>query len=100
MNGKDGLSTNEVAKFSGATLRRLQWWDEKGYLKPKRIANKRLYTQEQAELAAKWVRCRRKIRVRFNSKLDRVLREHQGNTVVLHRGDFKMIGDTLVIGAA
>jgi DNA-binding transcriptional MerR regulator len=48
------MTTAEVAAFSGATLRQLQWWDERGILRPERIElHSRLYTQEAAARARK-----------------------------------------------
>jgi hypothetical protein len=36
MSAKDELTTQEVTELTGATLRQLQFWDEKGYLRPSR----------------------------------------------------------------
>lgn len=46
------LTTSEVAKWSGATLRQLQVWAETGRLKAKRIkGNRRVFTEAEANKA-------------------------------------------------
>jgi len=34
------MSTREFSKVTGCSLRQLQWWDEKGLLKPRHIAGR------------------------------------------------------------
>jgi DNA-binding transcriptional MerR regulator len=45
------LTTAQVTRLTGLSLRQLQWWDERGYLKPSRVrlkvARYRRYTPEQ-----------------------------------------------------
>lgn len=45
------LTTLEVSKFSGATPRQIQVWDETGRLKSKRDGHRRLFTKAQAKKA-------------------------------------------------
>ena len=37
------LKTSEVQKITGLSLRQLQWWDERGYVCPKKERHRRLY---------------------------------------------------------
>ncbi len=45
------MKTMAVSKISGATERQLQWWDEKGYIRPVIVGHERSYTIEQCTLA-------------------------------------------------
>lgn len=42
-------TTQEAATMSGLTLRQLQWWDEKGFVKPKQVKHARQYSEWQVE---------------------------------------------------
>ena len=42
------LTSNEVAKLTGATLRQLQWWDEQGLIVVRQEGHSRIYTPEDA----------------------------------------------------
>jgi DNA-binding transcriptional MerR regulator len=44
------MTTKEVAKRTGATLRQLQWWDERGYVSPKIVGHSREYTDAQVAI--------------------------------------------------
>lgn len=51
----------EMVRLTGVTLRQLQWWDEKGILKPRYGTpyGIRLYSREQVEPIIRMVRLRR-----------------------------------------
>ena len=40
------FTSREVAALTGITLRQLQWWDERGIVKPQREGHRRLYSVE------------------------------------------------------
>jgi DNA-binding transcriptional MerR regulator len=47
-----GFTSAQVVKFTGITLRQLQWWDERGMVVPRREGHRRLYSMEDlAEVA-------------------------------------------------
>ncbi len=56
----EGFSSEEVAKATGATLRQLQWWDERGIIKPwfGLIEHKRLYSEPQLVTIRRMVQLR------------------------------------------
>ncbi len=47
-----GFTSSQVVKFTGITLRQLQWWDERGMVVPRREGHRRLYSiEDMAEVA-------------------------------------------------
>ena len=42
----DRFSSHEVIALTGITARQLQWWDERGVVKPQRVGHRRLYSME------------------------------------------------------
>ncbi len=55
-----GMSSRQVVALTGITPRQLQWWDERGIVRPAREGRRRLYTMDEvaaiaviAELRAK-----------------------------------------------
>jgi len=42
----DRFSSQEVVALIGVTARQLQWWDERGLIKPERQGHRRLYSME------------------------------------------------------
>jgi DNA-binding transcriptional MerR regulator len=49
---QEGFSSLEVARLTRITPRQLQWWDERGVVRPERAGRRRLYSLEQlSELA-------------------------------------------------
>lgn len=42
----DRFPSHEVMALTGVTARQLQWWDEKGVVKPERIGHRRLYSMQ------------------------------------------------------
>jgi DNA-binding transcriptional MerR regulator len=43
---QDTFSSQEVVAMTGATARQLQWWDERGVVKPERAGHRRLYSMQ------------------------------------------------------
>src|ERR1700678_3579506 len=41
---QDSFSSQEVIAFTGVTDRQLQWWHERGLVKPERVGHRRLYS--------------------------------------------------------
>jgi DNA-binding transcriptional MerR regulator len=49
---QDSFSSQEVIVLTGVTARQLQWWDERGVVKPARVGHSRLYSmQDLTEMA-------------------------------------------------
>lgn len=44
---KRQFTTNDVISLTGITARQLQWWDERGLIKPAHRGHRRLYSWEQ-----------------------------------------------------
>jgi DNA-binding transcriptional MerR regulator len=42
----DRFSSREVMDLTGVTSRQLQWWDERGVVKPERAGHRRLYSMQ------------------------------------------------------
>lgn len=100
LNGAEAFTSAEVARATGITLRQLQWWDEKGYIKPiyGQIAHVRLYSKKQVETIKQMVKLR-KAGVSL-----RCLRECLGisgwTNVIILRKSAVLVGDTLVVRKA
>jgi DNA-binding transcriptional MerR regulator len=43
---QDSFSSREVVAVTGVTARQLQWWDERGVVKPQRVGHRRLYSMQ------------------------------------------------------
>jgi DNA-binding transcriptional MerR regulator len=43
---QDSFSSQEVIALTGVTARQLQWWDERGVVKPDRVGHRRLYSMQ------------------------------------------------------
>src|SRR5208282_6563556 len=49
---QESFSSHEVIALTGVTSRQLQWWDERGVVKPERAGHRRLYSlQNVLEMA-------------------------------------------------
>lgn len=46
------LKTSDVQKITGLSARQLQWWDERGYVRPKIERRRRLYDDRQVRALA------------------------------------------------
>ena len=42
----DSFSSRDVIAVTGVTARQLQWWDERGVVKPERAGHRRLYSMQ------------------------------------------------------
>jgi DNA-binding transcriptional MerR regulator len=54
------FTSREVVEFAGITPRQLQWWDERGVVKPAKEGRRRLYTLNQLSEVAVICELRRK----------------------------------------
>jgi DNA-binding transcriptional MerR regulator len=56
----DSFSSKEVIALTGVTARQLQWWDERGVIKPERQGHRRLYSMQNVMAMAVICELRRK----------------------------------------
>src|SRR5260370_1769929 len=56
----DRFSSQEVIALTGVTARQLQWWDERGVMKPERQGHRRLYSMQNVMAMAVICELRRK----------------------------------------
>lgn len=54
------FSSREVIDLTGATARQLQWWDERGVVKPERVGHRRVYSMQNVMEVAVICELRRK----------------------------------------
>jgi len=57
---QDCFTSNEVVMLTGITPRQLQWWDERGVVKPAREGHRRIYSMHQLTEVAVICQLRRK----------------------------------------
>jgi len=57
---QDRFSSQEVIALTGVTARQLQWWDERGVVKPEREGHRRLYSMQNVMATAVICELRRK----------------------------------------
>ncbi|MFZ0320962.1 MAG: MerR family transcriptional regulator [Candidatus Sulfotelmatobacter sp.] len=57
---KDSFSSHDVIALTGITARQLQWWDERGVVKPEREGHRRLYSMQNLTEIAVICELRRK----------------------------------------
>ena len=57
---QDRFSSQEVIALTGVTARQLQWWDERGVVKPERVGHRRLYSMQSLTEMAVICELRRK----------------------------------------
>jgi DNA-binding transcriptional MerR regulator len=43
---QDSFASQDVIRLTGITARQLQWWDERGVVKPERAGHRRLYSMQ------------------------------------------------------
>jgi DNA-binding transcriptional MerR regulator len=60
MQDKASFSSQEVVALTGITPRQLQWWDERGVVKPMRVGHRRLYSMQNLSEMAVICELRRK----------------------------------------
>ncbi|MGA7219193.1 MAG: MerR family transcriptional regulator [Candidatus Sulfotelmatobacter sp.] len=56
----DSFSSQEVIALTGVTARQLQWWDERGVVRPERKGHRRLYSMQHVMEIAVICELRRK----------------------------------------
>jgi DNA-binding transcriptional MerR regulator len=56
----DGYSSREVIALTGISARQLQWWDERGMVKPAHVGHRRLYSMQNVMEMAVICELRRK----------------------------------------
>jgi len=56
----DRFTSQQVIQSTGITARQLQWWDERGVVKPEREGHRRLYSMNQLSEVAVICQLRRK----------------------------------------
>jgi DNA-binding transcriptional MerR regulator len=56
----DRFSSQEVIVLTGITARQLQWWDERGVVKPERVGHRRMYSMQNVMEMAVICELRRK----------------------------------------
>jgi len=57
---QDGFTSREVIGLTGITARQLQWWDERGVVRPLREGHRRIYSLNQLSEVAVICELRRK----------------------------------------
>ena len=57
---QDKFSSQEVIALTGVTARQLQWWDERGVVKPERVGHRRQYSMQNVMEMAVICELRRK----------------------------------------
>ena len=57
---QDRFPSNDVVALTGITARQLQWWDERGVVKPEREGRRRLYSMQNLTEVAVICELRRK----------------------------------------
>lgn len=57
---QERFSSQEVIALTGITARQLQWWDERGVVKPERVGHRRLYSMQNVMAMAVICELRRK----------------------------------------
>ena|SRR6202167_5049113 len=56
----DSFSSQEVIALTGVTARQLQWWDERGVVRPERVGHRRVYSMQNLAETAVICEMRRK----------------------------------------
>jgi DNA-binding transcriptional MerR regulator len=56
----DSFASHEVIALTGITARQLQWWDERGVVKPERVGHRRVYSMQNLTEMAVICELRRK----------------------------------------
>lgn len=89
-------TSSEVARSTGASLRQLQWWDEKSIVIPRQDGHKREYSQDQVIQIRKMIQLRN-----AGVALQRVKKCLELDWDIVHMAHPKkpvVIGRTLVVG--
>lgn len=59
-------TTKQVSKMTGATLRQLQWWAERGFIHPEHVGHYRIWTDADVEQIKRWMLIRETSQVSFH----------------------------------
>lgn len=57
---REDIGTDDVAVLTGVSIRQLQWWDEIGYVKPRRKGHARLYSPELTNVVMRIAQLRKR----------------------------------------
>ncbi len=93
----DRYTSNDVIALTGITPRQLQWWDERGVVRPAREGHRRLYSLNQLTEVAVICELRRKgISLQGVRKVLRFLDREFGKRlaeIVDHNSDYHLLHD-------
>jgi DNA-binding transcriptional MerR regulator len=94
---QDRFPSQEVIALTGITARQLQWWDERGVVKPRRQGHRRLYSlQNLAEVAVICELRRKGFSLQGVRKVMRFLEREVGKglaDIVSHTSDVHLLTD-------
>ena len=97
MRMQDRFTSNDVVALTGITPRQLQWWDERGVVKPEREGHRRVYSVDQLTEVAVICQLRRKgFSLQGVRKVMRFLANEFGKAlgeIVDHGSDFHLLTD-------
>jgi DNA-binding transcriptional MerR regulator len=91
------FTSSDVIALTGISPRQLQWWDERGIVKPQREGHRRLYSMDQLTEVAVICELRRKgFSLQNVRKVLRFLARELGKglaEIVDHRSDYHLLTD-------
>ena len=94
---QEHFTSQEVISLTGITPRQLQWWDERGVVKPQREGHRRLYSMNQLTEMAVICELRRKgFSLQSVRKVMRFLEREIGKglaEIVSHGSDYHLLSD-------
>ena len=94
---EDSFTSREVIDLTGITARQLQWWDERGVVKPSKEGRRRLYSLNQLSEVAVICELRRKgFSLQSVRKVMRFLRREFGKSlaeIVDHNSEYHLLTD-------
>ena len=93
----DRFSSRDVIALVGVTARQLQWWDERGLVKPERVGHRRVYSMQNVMAMAVICELRRKgFSLQGVRKVMRFLQREFGKglaEIVSHNSDIHLLTD-------
>jgi len=91
------FSSRDVIALVGVTARQLQWWDERGLVKPERVGHRRVYSMQNVMAMAVICELRRKgFSLQGVRKVMRFLQREFGKglaEIVSHNSDVHLLTD-------
>ena len=91
------FSSRDVIALVGVTARQLQWWDERGLVKPERVGHRRVYSMQNVMAMAVICELRRKgFSLQGVRKVMRFLQREFGKglaEIVSHNSDIHLLTD-------